>query len=236
MKSCQAIILERHPIFRLGLRRALGSLAADCREVGSFDQLMSLPIASEEPGLILFELWEEGFSQPAAPNYLRLRLMRLRFCNARLVAVSESQEEAVIANCMALGASGFIAKSQSAAAIKDAIGCVITGATYTPPGVGLCGSVPPRTDIADCVLRLTVQQMRVLMMLYDGKANCQIASELGISHATAKSHVSKTLRRLGVSDRTNAVVLLERLARTPSNSAIVRRLAQSADRRTRFVL
>jgi DNA-binding NarL/FixJ family response regulator len=59
---------------------------------------------------------------------------------------------------------------------------------------------------------LTPQQFRVLSMLSAGLLNKQIAGELGVSEATIKAHVSAVMQKLGVSNRTQAVLLAQRLS------------------------
>ena len=54
--------------------------------------------------------------------------------------------------------------------------------------------------------------LRVLMILNDGMVNKQIAYELGVSEGTVKAHVSAILQKLGVTSRTQAVILVRQLA------------------------
>ena len=65
---------------------------------------------------------------------------------------------------------------------------------------------PDEADIARRVRDLTPQQFRVLMMLADGLLNKQIAYELHVSEATVKAHMTAVLRKLGASNRTQAVL------------------------------
>ena len=55
---------------------------------------------------------------------------------------------------------------------------------------------------------LTPQQLRVLKYLADGMLNKQIADILGVSEGTVRAHVTAVLRKLGVSTRTQAVILV----------------------------
>jgi two-component system, NarL family, response regulator DegU len=53
---------------------------------------------------------------------------------------------------------------------------------------------------------LSDREMEVLVLVVEGKSNKEIASQLGISHQTVKNHITSTLRKFGVEDRTQAVV------------------------------
>ena len=63
---------------------------------------------------------------------------------------------------------------------------------------------------------LTPQQFRVLGMLCAGRLNKQIGEDLQITEATVKAHMTVILRKLGASNRTQAVLLAGRLARESS--------------------
>ena len=69
--------------------------------------------------------------------------------------------------------------------------------------------------IAARVRELTPQQFRVLQMLGAGLLNKQIGYELGVSEATIKAHMSAILRKLGATNRTQAILLAGKLAVEP---------------------
>ena len=75
---------------------------------------------------------------------------------------------------------------------------------------------PDEADIAKRLRDLTPQQFRVLMMLADGLLNKQIAYELNVSEATIKAHMTAILKKLGASNRTQAVVAASKLQLDPS--------------------
>jgi DNA-binding NarL/FixJ family response regulator len=63
-----------------------------------------------------------------------------------------------------------------------------------------------RAGVEPAIEELTPRELEVLALLSQGKTNPQIAETLVISRATAKVHVERIIRKLGVSDRTQAVV------------------------------
>jgi DNA-binding NarL/FixJ family response regulator len=96
--------------------------------------------------------------------------------------------------------------------MRDAIRHVLAGEIWTPPDLDLV--LPPDPNVADMMRRLaslTPQQLRVLMMLSQGRLNKQIAFELKVSEATVKAHVSAILQKLGVDSRTQAVIAVSRI-------------------------
>ena len=64
----------------------------------------------------------------------------------------------------------------------------------------------PGSTVAPAFEALTPRELEVLGLLARGKSNPQIAQELVISRATAKTHVERIIRKLGVSDRTQAAL------------------------------
>lgn len=114
------------------------------------------------------------------------------------------------------GASGFIPKSADGQTLGEALRRVLDGERWAPAAAA---SAPPadedEQDVAARVRDLTPQQFRVLQMLGTGLLNKQIAWELGVSEATIKAHMSAILRKLGATNRTQAVLIAGRLAVDP---------------------
>ncbi|TXM82956.1 LuxR C-terminal-related transcriptional regulator, partial [Methylobacterium sp. WL116] len=71
-----------------------------------------------------------------------------------------------------------------------------------PPARGAARKAP----LAERIARLTPQQMRVLLMIRQGKLNKQIAHALQVGDSTVKAHVSEILRKLEVISRTQIVI------------------------------
>lgn len=110
------------------------------------------------------------------------------------------------------GASGFIPKSSPLEVIQQAVRTVLDGDVWWPPQVNEVISVSDEAKAASAGLAsLTPQQFRVLTMVCEGLLNKQIASELSVSEATIKAHVTAIFRKLGVRTRTQAALLLQQL-------------------------
>jgi len=110
---------------------------------------------------------------------------------------------------IALGASGVVLKSEPLDSLMAAISIVMQGGTCwskdqrrraTTTGKRSKATLPV-SDIS-----LTQREMDVLIQLANGLTNKEIASTLGIGYETVKEHVQHVLRKLGVTDRTQAAV------------------------------
>jgi DNA-binding NarL/FixJ family response regulator len=134
--------------------------------------------------------------------YLRAQYPAVPIC-----VVSASEDAATIRRSMALGAAGFVPKSSPPAEIRRAIEAILAGNTWMPPGFEHGDPLSREDDDLAARLRsLTPQQLRVLMMMGEGLLNKQIAFALEVSEATVKAHVSAVLQKLGVENRTQAVL------------------------------
>lgn len=80
-----------------------------------------------------------------------------------------------------------------------------------PEGVSLHPEPVDGPDFASKLASLTPQQYKVLIMLRDGSLNKQIAWELNVSEATIKAHITAIFRKLGVKNRTQAVIALQQM-------------------------
>ncbi len=114
---------------------------------------------------------------------------------------------------MGYGAMGFIPKSSSAQEIADAINEILEGEVWLPADIKDKVEAISGEDkqLAAQVASLTPQQYRVLSYLHEGLLNKQIAYELNISEATVKAHITAIFRKLGVYNRTQAVLIASKL-------------------------
>ncbi len=203
------LIADDHPLFRGALRQSLSGIisAPDIREAGSLDEVRRCLEAQPDMDLVLLDL-----SMPGMRGFSGLTYLRAQFPQVPVVVVSANEDPAVIRSCIEFGAAGFIPKTSDAETISAAIRAVSDGGTWVPPDVDITQS--PGNEAASLAKRLhslTPQQMRVLLMLSEGLLNKQIAYELDISEATVKAHVSAILSKLGVENRTQAVIAASRI-------------------------
>ena len=107
---------------------------------------------------------------------------------------------------LALGAAGFIPKSAALPIMVEAIAAILSGDGWAPD-VGAPG--PEEGDLEARIASLTPSQLRILEGLRAGRLNKQIAFDLGVTEATIKAHLTSVFRKLGVHNRTQAVILAQ---------------------------
>lgn len=154
---------------------------------------------------------------PDATGESAIQQLRATFPGARIAVLSGDEDPRLIRHAIDAGASGFIPKTASTDLLVAALRRVISGGIYLPPHalrplmVQPQVSEPPRRMVAGRLEGLSERQCEVLLMAIQGTTNRRIASELGITETTVKSHLSAAYKILNVSNRTEAVYAAARL-------------------------
>ncbi|MBS7457089.1 response regulator transcription factor [Coralloluteibacterium stylophorae] len=211
------LIADDHPLFREALRGAVvrDLPAADIVEAETAEGLFAAADEHPHADLVLMDL-----GMPGAHGFSALVHLRAAQPQLPVIVVSAREEPATIRRAIDHGAAGFIPKSADTASIHAAIGAVLDGDTWIPPqSASASGVGREEAEIAQRIRELSPQQFRVLSMLGAGLLNKQIAYAMDVSEATVKAHMTAVLRKLGASNRTQAVLLAGRLSLDGSVSA-----------------
>jgi DNA-binding NarL/FixJ family response regulator len=132
--------------------------------------------------------------------------------DTRVIILTTFDLDEYVYDALAAGASGFLLKDVAAEDLLSAVRVVAAGEAMLAPSVTrrLIAEVarlrPPPAQRPGPVERLTAREMEILSMLAGGLSNAEIAARLTISDETVKTHVSRILVKLGLRDRTQAVV------------------------------
>jgi len=216
--SATLIIADDHPLFRAALREAVSRLLAGATiiEAGSLGTLEEAVQAHPSADLLLLDLY-----MPGARGFSALIQLRAQYPSIPIAIVSAAEDPLMVRRALDFGASGFIPKSASIEKIGEMLRAVLAGHVALPPGFVQQTTEANRPDreAARQIASLTPQQLRVLLLLADGYPNKAIATDLGVSEATVKAHVTVILRKLGLERRTQAALLAQRFFRVESYSA-----------------
>jgi two-component system, NarL family, response regulator len=163
-------------------------------QTGTGEEAVNL-FPQHKPDVTLMDLRLPGMGGVDA-----IRAIRSTNPAARFVVLTTYEGDADIHRALEAGAQGYVIKGMPYQTLVEALQRVHKGGRFLPPPVARAlASRMPNSD-------LSAREQEVLVLLASGKCNKDIASQLGITEATVKSHVSAILVRLGVNDRTEAVV------------------------------
>ncbi|MDP9013476.1 MAG: response regulator transcription factor [Pseudomonadota bacterium] len=203
-------------MFRAALALTLRRLMPEAvlLEVASHGELETALALSGTVKLVLLDL-----RMPGAHGLSSLVYLRGEYPNVSVAIISGGAYAETIDRARQLGASAFIPKSAPIDIIAQALACVIRGEPWFPEHAAAPTGRSLR--LQDQLTALTAQQFRVLKYVADGMLNKQIADKLDVSEGTVRAHVTAILRKLGVSTRTQAVILVTELDLERDNSDTV---------------
>lgn len=214
----QFLIADDHPLFREALKGALSAKfeGLEVFESSDFDSTLQVLSEQEDLDILLLDL-----HMPGNGDLYGLIRIREEYPSLPIAVVSGSEDVNIVSKVMGYGAMGFIPKSSSSNDIASAINQILEGDTWLPKELKnkVAEIEGEDREIAAQVASLTPQQYRVLQYLHEGLLNKQIAYELHISEATVKAHITAIFRKLGVYNRTQAVLIAAKLKLEPIEQA-----------------
>jgi len=190
------LVVDDHPLLRLGVA-AIIDAQPDMHVVaqaGSGEEAVKL-FKRHHPDITMMDLRLPGMSGLDA-----LRAIRREDAHAKCLVLTTYDGDEDIHQAIAAGALGYIIKGMSHETLVEALRRVRSGSLFLPAPV--MRSLADRTPNSD----LSPREREVLTLMVRGNSNKEIAGTLGITEATVKCHVSVILLRLGVTDRTQAVI------------------------------
>lgn len=197
------LFVDDHEIVRLGLRQMLtGSEIEISDEAASSDEGYSKFLISK------FDVVLMDVRLPGGDGLQLLGKIKTHTPTQPVLVFSAYDNPTYIARAVALGANGFLLKTDSPERILDAIRRTAAGENIWSREElrRVTGSLATMRMGSESEIPLTQREGEVLKQLANGLTNKEIAQSLGISYETVKEHVQHILRKIGVSDRTQAAV------------------------------
>ncbi len=200
-------LVDDQTLVRQGVRSLL-ELSEDIRvvaEAGDGRQAIET-IPELKPDVVLMDLRMPVMSGIEALQWLSARNQ----LPPTIILTTFDDDELVLAGLKA-GARGFLLKDVSLEQLVNAIHTVAGGGSLVQPAVTqrlLAGVQSLRNDFVSLGQPdpLTERETEILRLMAGGYSNKEIADSLGVAEGTVKNHVSNILSKLGVRDRTRAVL------------------------------
>ncbi|MGH3128048.1 MAG: response regulator [Gaiellaceae bacterium] len=208
--TVRVAVVDDQEIVRAGFGALLGT-QEDFRVVGTAaDGQEAVELCSRErPHVVLMDVRMPVMDGIEATRQVTANGKR----TPRVIMLTTFDLDEYVYDALGAGASGFLLKDVTAETLFDAVRVVAAGDALLAPGVTrrlvaefarLRPTLPSRPE---ALSELTPREIEVLRLVAEGLSNGEIAERLVVSDETVKTHVSRVLSKLGVRDRTQAVVV-----------------------------
>lgn len=203
----RVLLADDHNLVRQGIRTLL-QISKDFEIVGEAtdgEEALAL-IERVRPQVVLLDV-----RMPKLTGVDVLRAARVRFPEVGIILLTTFDEDAVVLEAVRLGAQGFLLKDVSLDQLESAVRTVAAGGSLILPAVtervlrGL-EKEPTKFESAELPDPLTPREREVLRLIAAGFSNREIAEASGTAEGTVKNQASSILSKLGVRDRTRAVL------------------------------
>ena len=203
-RAARVLIADDQTLFRAGLARLLNE-DARVEVVGqALDGQDAVKQAAKlKPDVILMDL-----KMPGVDGIEATRQITEADPSIKVMILTTFETDSNVIQALKAGASGYVLKDSTADAIVSSIVAVMSGERVMASAVAnrvlemLTGTTTPKQFYDG----LTNREIEILKLLASGMANKQIAYRLTISEKTVRNHVSNTYEKLGIYDRSQAVL------------------------------
>ncbi|MBN2023815.1 MAG: response regulator transcription factor [Pirellulales bacterium] len=203
MSNIKVLIADDHEVVRCGLKTLLANTDVEIiAEVSTGEAAVKYAL-DHNPDVVLMDI-----RMPGGDGLTALGRIKLDKPELPILMLSTFDNPTYIARAVALGASGYLLKGCSREDLLKAIRMAAAGeSAWTRDELRrVTGALATPRLTADVEVPLTQRESEVLRQLAYGLTNKEIAQALHISYETVKEHVQHILRKIGVSDRTQAAV------------------------------
>lgn len=198
----RVLLVDDHGVVRRGLRGYL-ELLDDIEIVGEAENgLRGVELSAElVPDVILMDI-----VMPQLDGIGAIGRIKAAQPEVQIVALTSFIEEEKVLAALESGASGFILKDAEADDVAAAIREAHNDEVHLDPAAARILAKGMRARAEEPVEPLTDRELEVLSLVGHGRSNKEIATDLGITERTARTHVSNILGKLGLQSRTQAAL------------------------------
>jgi DNA-binding NarL/FixJ family response regulator len=197
------LIADDHEVVRMGLKSLLADTEIEVVAAVGTGQAAVKYALENEVDVVLLDI-----RMPDGDGLTSLGRIKLDKPEQPILVLSTYDNPSYVARAVALGASGYVLKGSTRDELLNAIRVAATGETvWTREELRrVTGALTTPRPLGDIDVPLTQRESEVLRQMAYGLTNKEIAVTLSISYETVKEHVQHVLRKIGVTDRTQAAV------------------------------
>jgi RNA polymerase sigma factor (sigma-70 family) len=208
-RSVSIVVADDHQVVRDGFAELLNTQPDFTVIATASDGAEAVRICNElRPDVVLMDVRMPGMDGIEAT----LRLAGPGTVGPRVLILTTFDLDEYVYDALSAGASGFLLKDSTAERVFDAVRVIAAGEALLAPAITrrLIGEFATQRQAArasSAAFRsLTPRETEVLRLVAEGLSNLEIADRLVITEETVKTHVSRLLSKLGLRDRTQAVI------------------------------
>ena len=209
----KVLLADDQAILADGIRSVLSS-SEEIEVVGiASDGAEAVALAeSLRPDVILMDI-----RMPVMNGVIATQEIKRKFPEMKVVVLTTFDDSEYILSAIEGGASGYLLKDTSAAALIDAVKNAHTGDTILPAKIAKRIADAARMVTNDREIRLkrkfafSDREVEIALMIYDGFTNKQIASALKLTDGTTRNYISTIYEKLGAASRTEAAEAMRRV-------------------------
>ncbi|NUQ66346.1 MAG: response regulator transcription factor [Pirellulales bacterium] len=201
--SVRLLVADDHEVIRTGLASLLAGSDIEIVAEAATGKEAVQKAEEIKPDVILLDI-----RMPDGDGLATLEKLRAKVPESRVVMLSTYDNPTYIARAVALGAADYVLKGSTREALLETITAAANGESPSRSGElrRIAGAMKIRQVIDDDEVPLTQRETQVLRHVALGLSNKEIGRSLEISVETVKEHVQNILRKIAVSDRTQAAV------------------------------
>ncbi|MEU6009633.1 response regulator transcription factor [Streptomyces sp. NPDC047453] len=204
-RPIRVLIADDHPVVRRGMSTLLTSLAGvDVVAEAATGEEALREAQLSRPDVVVMDI-----RMPSMDGVEATRRLTALLPDVAVLVVTMYEDDETVLSALRAGARGYLLKGAQQEEILTTIRSVATGQFVIAPGVAarLLGQVGPPPRPADPFPELTAREREILDRVARGHGNARVAAELELAVKTVANHLSAIFAKLGVSGRTEAILL-----------------------------
>lgn len=210
-RKIKVLLADDQSILADGIKSVLSS-CPDLEVVGiASDGFEALKLVDErDPDVVLMDI-----RMPNMNGVIATQEIKRRRPEVKVLILTTFDDSDYILNAINNGASGYLLKDTSSAALVDAIKNAYEGDTILPAKIARRIADAARMVSSDREIKLrrsfglSEREVEIAVMIYEGFTNKQIASALKLTDGTARNYISSIYEKMGASSRSDAVARMK---------------------------
>lgn len=206
-ENINVMIVDDHALMREGIARILEleeNISVEATASDGAEAISKFKKGSYD--VILLDI-----NMPNMNGIETLRKLRDMDSSVKIIMLTVYDAREYLIETLNLGANGYMLKDADSSSLVSAIVNVYNGGTYIHPSLAgeLLKEINKKKDkngMKNGIESLTKREYEVLLLIAEGLSNRDISDKLIISEKTVKNHVSSILRKLDLTDRTQAAI------------------------------